>query len=114
MGEVRRGRGRLALAALGLSVLCVAAADSLAAQGRIGMIPVGSSELRDSVTLFSTDRAALMRRWTVEYSPARRDRFKAFHADWRTRLAKVDFARLSQEGKIDYLLLDNRLRSEYF
>ena len=112
MGEVRRGRGRLALAALGLSVLCVAAADSLAAQGRIGMIPVGSSELRDSVTLFSTDRAALMRRWTVEYSPARRDRFKAFHADWRTRLAKVDFARLSQEGKIDYLLLDNRLRSE--
>lgn len=80
--------------------------------GRIGMIPMRASELRDSVSLYMTDRAALMRRWNVEYSPARRARFKAFNEGWRARLAKVDFDRLSQEGKIDYVLLDNRLRSE--
>lgn len=100
------------LLALALSLLGLVPPDSLSAQARIGMIPVGSSELRDSVALFSTDRAALMRRWTVAYSPARRERFKGFYSDWRARLTKVDFARLSHEGKIDYLLLDNRLRSE--
>jgi len=76
------------------------------------MIPVGSSELRDSVSLYSTDRAALGRRWTVDYSPARRARFTTFNTEWRARLATMEFGKLSQEGKIDYLLLDNRLRSE--
>ncbi len=75
-------------------------------------LPVGNSELRDSVSLFSTDRSALLRRWSVDFSPARRDRFRAFYTDWRARLARVDFNALSQEGRIDYVLLDNRLRTE--
>ena len=98
---------------LGLATaLSLAAPGTAEAQRRIGMLPVGASELRDTVALYSTDRAALGRRWTVEYSPARRERFTRFHTEWRARLAKVDFARLSQEGKIDYVLLDTRLRSE--
>ena len=83
-----------------------------AAAGGGMTIPVGASELRDSVSLFTNDRAALMRRWNVEYSTARRARFKGFYEDWRTRLTRVDFDRMSQEGKIDYILLDTRLRSE--
>ncbi|MDH5234268.1 MAG: DUF885 domain-containing protein [Gemmatimonadota bacterium] len=96
------------LLVLSLTVL----AAPVSAQAKIGMIPVGASELRDSVALFSTDRSALLRRWTVDYSPARRARFKAFYTEWRARLARVDFAKLGQEGRIDYILLDNRLRSE--
>lgn len=94
------------LCALGL------AGASAAAQRRIGMIPVGASELRDTVALYSTDRAALGRRWTVEYSPARRERFTRFFDGWRGRLARVDFSKLSQEGKIDYVLLESRLKTE--
>jgi uncharacterized protein (DUF885 family) len=89
-----------------------AAPADASAQRRIGMIPVGASELRDTVALYTTDRAALGRRWTVEYSPTRRARMRTFLQDWRTRLAKVDFNRLSQEGKIDYVLLETKLKSE--
>ncbi|MCC7003782.1 MAG: DUF885 domain-containing protein [Gemmatimonadaceae bacterium] len=92
-------------------VLAAVPAESVA-QRRIGMIPVGSSELRDSVALFTTDRGALGRRWTVEYSPARRERFTAFYTDWQKRLTKIDFNKLSQEGKIDYVLLESRLKTE--
>jgi len=30
-----------------------------------------------------------------------------FYANWKTRLAEIDFDKLSQEGRIDYVLLDN-------
>lgn len=36
------------------------------------------SELRDTVELFTSDRAALLRRFAVEYSPARRERLRRF------------------------------------
>ncbi len=85
---------------------------ALAAQLSIATVPVGTSELRDSVELFSTDRAALSRRWAVSYSAVRRDRFRSFYTDWRERLARIDFDALSQEGRVDYVLLDHRLRSE--
>jgi uncharacterized protein (DUF885 family) len=71
-----------------------------------------TSELRDTVELYSADRAALLRRWTVEYSPARRERLRTFYTGWRDRLQRVAFDRLSQEGRIDYVLLDHRLRAE--
>jgi uncharacterized protein (DUF885 family) len=70
------------------------------------------SELRDTVALFVTDRSALLRRWTVPYSEARAKRLNDFYTGWRRRVAAVDFDRLNQEGKIDHVLLDNRLRQE--
>lgn len=70
------------------------------------------SELRDTVSLYVADRAALLRRWSVAFSSARAQRLGAFYSDWRARLGRVDFDRLSQEGKIDYILLDYRLRQE--
>ncbi len=95
-----------------LLALCLLLSSVGGAQSNIGDVPVGASELRDTVALYSTDRAALTRRWTVEYSPARCARFEAFYNDWRARLAKIDFAALSQEGRIDYVLLDHKLRAE--
>lgn len=95
-----------------LGALVTASAPSLAAQRLTPPSPSVQSELRDSVALFVSDRAALLRRWTVPYSPERSQRLTQFYTDWRTRLTRMDFARLSQEGKIDYLLLDNRLKQE--
>ena len=70
------------------------------------------SELRDTVARFSEDRAALLRRYTVDYSPARRDRMRAFYGEWQQRLTALNFDRLGMEGQVDYILLANRLRRE--
>jgi hypothetical protein len=64
------------------------------------------SELRDTVELYATDLAALGRRYDVDYSPARRERLRRFHTEWRERLRKVAFDRLGLEGRVDYVLLD--------
>ena len=56
------------------------------------------SELRDIVTRFQTDESALNRRWTVEYSPTRRDRFREYYRGWQSRLRELDFDKLSQRA----------------
>jgi Bacterial protein of unknown function (DUF885) len=70
------------------------------------------SELRDLVDRYATDRAALGRRYGFAQSPERFARMKQFYADWQARLAKVDFAALGVEGRLDYVLLDHRLAYE--
>lgn len=95
----------------GIALLAVSAAP-VAAQRLAPPSPTALSELRDTISLYVSDRGALLRRWTVPYSPARAQRMTAFFTDWRARLRRVNFDRLSQEGKIDYILLDNRLRQE--
>lgn len=69
-----------------------------------------TSELADVVTRFAADQAALQRRYDGDDSPAQRRRLRAFFMAWREQLAAHDFDRLSQEGKVDYVLLDNHLR----
>jgi hypothetical protein len=71
-----------------------------------------SSELRGVIERFTTDRAALMRRYGVEYSPERRAALRAFVADWQAHLQEIRFETLSEDGRIDYLLLQNRLAHE--
>jgi len=96
-----------------ISLLALLATPSAAMpQGEPPALLATSSELRDTVEIFSTDRAALLRRYRVDYSPSRRERMREFYAGWRSRLARTEFDALSQEGKIDYLLLDNRLEHE--
>jgi hypothetical protein len=76
------------------------------------LVAASASELRDVVARYSADRAALGRRWGVEYSPARRERLRTFYSGWGMRLGEIDFARLGVEGRIDYILLDGALRHE--
>ena len=78
-------------------------AQLLAAKG-------AESEMRDIVTRFTTDENALGRRWNVEYAPARRDRFREYYRGWQSRLRELDFDGLSQNGKIDYILMNHSLR----
>ena len=69
-----------------------------------------TSEMADVITRFSADQAALQRRYDANDSKAQRARMRAFFTAWRERLAEHDFGKLSQEGKVDYVLLDNHLR----
>jgi hypothetical protein len=68
------------------------------------------SELASVVERYSLDRAALGRRYDADQSPAQRQRMRDFYSGWRTRLREVDFDKLGQEGRIDYVLLDNHLQ----
>jgi uncharacterized protein (DUF885 family) len=71
-----------------------------------------TSELREVVERYSADRAALRRRYGVEYSPARRAQLREFNTAWQARVQAMDFDKLSSDARIDYVLLMNRLRQE--
>jgi len=76
------------------------------------MVGRPASELAGIVQRFSADRYALLRRWDVAYSPARRSLERAFFADWLARTDSIPFDSLSQGAKVDWLLLRALLRHE--
>jgi hypothetical protein len=61
------------------------------------------------VERFTADQASLNRRYDAEDSPAQRRRMREFYGAWRTKLFDLDFDKLSQEGRVDYVLVDNYL-----
>jgi hypothetical protein len=70
------------------------------------------SELRDLVDRYETDRAALLRRYSVERSPQRRARLQAFYQDWQRQASSLDFEGLGLEGRVDHVLLRNEVDDE--
>ena len=70
------------------------------------------SELRNVVERFSADRDGLQRRWDAPYSATRRAVFRQFYAAWQARLQSLPFDSLGLDGRVDYLLLRNRLDYE--
>lgn len=85
--------------------------DPLAAVPKLGdLIPRGASELADIVNRYSADQGSVSRRYDGPDSPLQRKRMRSFYDSWRTRLKEIAFDRLSQEGKVDYVLLDNALK----
>ena len=70
------------------------------------------SELASLVDRYNVDRGALSRRYDVDYSPERSQRFTKFYKDWQQDLARVKFDTLSAEGRIDYTLMRARLEYE--
>jgi uncharacterized protein (DUF885 family) len=73
-----------------------------------------TSELAEVVARYSEDRSALGRRYAVEYSPARTKRLEEFTSQWLGRLRELNFDKLSQEGRVDYVLLRNELEYEHY
>jgi len=67
------------------------------------------SDLRTAVTRYVEDKAGLERRYPVLYSPQRIKRLREFNNDWKAQLQAVDFSSLNHEGRIDYVLLRNRI-----
>ncbi len=70
------------------------------------------SELRSVIERYVADRGSLTRSYPVDISPARQTRFQQFYRDWLTLLSKMNFDALSQDGKVDYVLLKNHLEHE--
>lgn len=65
-----------------------------------------------AVKRYLEDRDAIQRRYSVRYSPVRRNRLRDFYEGWQRRLEELDFDALNREGQIDYILLKNRLEFE--
>ena len=71
-----------------------------------------ASELADVIDRFSIDRTGLTRRYDADDSPDQRRRMREFYTGWQTRLKDLDFAKLSPDGRVDYVLLANYLRHQ--
>jgi len=70
------------------------------------------SEMRSVIERYTSDRGSLLRFYSVEASGARQTRMRRFYNEWLTALTKLDFDRMSQDGRIDYLLFKNHLEHE--
>jgi len=107
---------RLVLSAavcLPLSVTAQARPDSPAGVPALApLIGHPGSELADVVDRFATDRTVLNRRYDADDSPDQRRRMRALYTGWQARLTEVDFSKLSQEGRVDYVLLARFLRHQ--
>jgi len=73
---------------------------------------VSESEMRPLIERYTVDRASLTRSYPASISSARSARFRQFYSDWIAQLQKLNFDSMSQEGKVDYLLLKNHLEYE--
>ncbi|MEO7083943.1 MAG: DUF885 family protein [Gemmatimonadaceae bacterium] len=70
------------------------------------------SELAPVVEEFTADQTSITRRYDAAGSPAQRRRMREFYTGWRKRLRDINFDKLGQEGRADYVLLDNYLRHQ--
>lgn len=85
--------------------------DPTASVPKLNTLLQGStSEFVPIITRYQSDLQSLNRRYDAADSPAQRKRLRDFYTTWRTRLREMDFDKLSNEGKVDYVLLDNHLR----
>jgi len=71
-----------------------------------------STELRDAVERYESDRNLLGRSYPIWMSSSWRERTREFLNDWQERLARTNFDSLSEDGRIDFLLFDNHLDYE--
>lgn len=71
-----------------------------------------SSQMRDFLERYATDRAGLNRFYNISTSPVRLERMKEFYAGWQNRLKEMDFNSFGLNGRIDFILTGNILDQE--
>jgi hypothetical protein len=69
-------------------------------------------QMPELIEQFTADSMALNSTYSVAISPVKMERLEKFYAKKQAMLAAMDFDALSQEDKVDYLLLKNRLAAD--
>jgi uncharacterized protein (DUF885 family) len=69
----------------------------------------GDAVLRSMIENFSADRSSLEKKYEFTLAPNYPRRMAEFYRAWAADLQRLPFAQLSQDAKIDYLLLRNRV-----
>jgi uncharacterized protein (DUF885 family) len=111
--SIRLARVHIATALCGLPFVSLSAqAGDAVVPDLAALIAEPHSEMQPVLERWNTDRAALGRRYSVEYSPERNHRYHSFYAAWREHLKALPFDKLGRAAQVDYILLDNRLRNE--
>ena len=67
------------------------------------------SKMRALIERYSADQRSIERYYGFPFSSARISRFKDFNQEWLGILKGIDFNRLGQDGRIDYILFKNHL-----
>jgi uncharacterized protein (DUF885 family) len=75
-------------------------------------LDTAGSELKPLIERFSADLRSLNRTYPIRLSETRRARFDRFLQEQQAGLGQVNFAGLSQDGRIDYILFRNYLKHE--
>ena len=75
-------------------------------------LDIGTSEIRAAIERYQVELRDLNRVYALPGSPLRQAKLEKFYADQLQFMEKVNFDNLSQAGKIDYLLLRDRLLRE--
>jgi hypothetical protein len=83
---------------------------AVAAFPAAGPVPGGS--MPSIIEQFAADEDSLNRSYPLEISPSHIARFEKFYADELTSLSTLNFNSMSQEDKVDYVLLKNRLTAD--
>lgn len=71
-------------------------------------------ELYEPISSFQADRGALQRKYTLRETQEYYDRMSRLYSDWLAYVESVDYASLSSDGKIDYLMFRNFLQKAVF
>ena len=114
MGILRRMTLRPAVAAmaLGLAGACLLGAPGAWTGAAIPPAATPASELASLVDRYSVDRQTLLRRYPVEFTAERHARLVRFYTDWQDEVRALPFEGLGVEGRIDAVLLANRIEYE--
>jgi hypothetical protein len=75
-------------------------------------LDIGTSEMRPVIERYEVELRNLNRVYAIVGSAIRQARLEKFYADQLQLLEKTNFNQMSQAGKIDYLLLRERLQRE--
>lgn len=78
----------------------------------IAAVMIQNSEIEPRITRYVANLGSLQRAYPVQLSPARSQRMESFYKSELDGLRTEPFARLSAEGQVDYLLLQNTLKHE--
>jgi uncharacterized protein (DUF885 family) len=72
----------------------------------------GMSEMRDYILQYQADYGTLNRKYTIKESDEYITRFSQLYADWLKKLKELPFESMSQQGKVDYILLRTSIEEE--
>ncbi|HEX3437369.1 MAG TPA: DUF885 family protein [Pseudacidobacterium sp.] len=93
-------------AALSLTAprLAFASAEPKTAPASNAEIDTSTSELRPYIERFSADQELLRRYYSIPFATETRDRMRKFYGEWQQRLAGINFDKLSEDARVDYVL----------
>jgi uncharacterized protein (DUF885 family) len=95
-------------------VLCALSCGGPGARNGVALLAPQrpSGDLPALIEQYQADRNALERAYNVPFATRRKARLSKFYSEWEKTLAAVDFGALTQDGRVDYLLLKNQMRHD--